>query len=188
MVRLTALALALTLGASKLNSVPLRFTPTDSVAAAVNQAARVFRGRKVEVEPFTDVREDKGLIGRNSEDDRPKDVTTREDVGGFCAARLHDLLRQAGVEVVAQGGDLVISGDVSRFMVEETDRYRGTVTLRLAVRDASGNELWSGQLSGDSDRFGRSYKYDNYMETLSDALLRLSAAFFGDAELGKAIR
>lgn len=187
MFRLAALALGLTLGASRLTSVPLRFTPTDGISTALNEATRTFRGKKVRVDPFSDVREDRARIGRNTEDSTPKDVTTREDVGGFCADRFQDFLRKAGVEVVTDGEDLVISGDVTRFMVEESDRYRGTVTIRLTVKDSGGRELYACQVAGDSDQFGRSYKYDNYMETLSDALLRLSEAFFKDPDLRKAL-
>jgi hypothetical protein len=188
MRRLVALALALTLGSTRLSSVPLRWKPTDSAAGAVNAASRTFQGKRVRVVPSTDAREEVRLIGRNVEDRAPREVTTREDVGAWCSGQLVELLRRAGVQVVTEGADLVVSGQVVGFFVEEDDRYRGAVSLKLSVSDPEGGERWSGQILGDSDRFGRSYKYENYMETLSDALLHAAEAFFGAQGLEKAIR
>jgi len=189
MLHVVPLALALTLGASKLHNVPLKWMPEDSQATVTNQAAHAFQGKKVKVAPFTDARIDKELIGRNvEEDEKPRDVTTHDDVGAWCAAQLAQLLRKAGVQVVEEGADVTLSGEVITFFVEEGDRYRGTVALKLSVAGADGAERWAGQLSGDSDRFGRSYKYDNYMETLSDGLLHAAGAFFATPAVGEAAR
>lgn len=184
MLHASTLALLLALGAPKpLDGVPLRWKPTESTAKVLNQAARAFKERKVQVAPFTDAREDRALIGRNTEEKKPMDVTTRDDVGAWCSTRVADLLQQAGVPVVAEGAELVLSGQVTRFMVDEGDHYRGVVSLKLSVRDASGKELWSGLVSGDSDHFGRSYKEENYMEGLSDSLLGAASGLFTDPDL-----
>ncbi len=184
MLHASTLALLLALGAPKpLDGVPLRWKPTESTAKVTNLAARAFKEKKVQVLTFTDGRDDRALIGRNTEDKTPKDVTTKDDVGGWCSGRLTDLLKQAGVPVVSEGADLVISGQVTRVMVDESDRYRGAVSLKLSVRDAAGKELWSGLVAGDSDHFGRSYKEENYMEGLSDSLLGAASALFTDPDL-----
>ncbi len=180
---LTAALLAAFWTQKPLQDVPLRWKPTNSAAEVLNDASRTFKEKKVQVLPFTDARDDKALIGRNTEDEKPRDVTTKDDVGAWCAARLTDLLKQAGVPVVTEGADVVLSGEVTRFMVEESNRYRGTVALRISVRDASGKELWRGTVSGDNDRFGRSYKEDNYLETLSDSLLAAAGGLFTDPDL-----
>lgn len=183
MLHLTTVTLLLALGAPKpLTGVALRWKPTDSTAKVLNEAARTFKDRKVQVLPFTDARDDKALIGRNTEDDEPRDVTTRDDVGGWCSQRLTELLRQAGVQVVTEGAEVVLSGEVTRFMVDEGDRYRGAVSLKLSAR-AGDKEIWRGLVSGDNDRFGRSYKVDNYMETLSDSFLAAASGLFTDPEL-----
>jgi hypothetical protein len=183
MLRLSTLALLLALGAPKLAGISLRWKPTESTAKIVNEAARAFRARKVRVVPFTDARDDHALIGRNTEDQTPRLVTTWDDVGPWCARQLETLLRDAGVPVVTEGAELTISGQVTRFMVEETDRYRGAVALRITVQNAAGKELWSGLVSGDSNRFGRSYKEENYMEGLSDSLLGAASGLFTDPAL-----
>ncbi len=183
MLRLTSAALLLALGASRLDDVPLRFKPTDSTADALNDASRTFKVKKIQIVPFTDGRDDKKLIGRNTEDSTPKLVTTADDVGAFCATQLTTLLRQAGVPIVTENPDLVISGEVTRFMVEEEDRYRAGVSVRLTVKDPSGKVLWTGTVSGEAKRWGRSYRADNYMETLSDSLLGAYDAFFKSPDL-----
>ncbi len=183
MLRVSSIARLLALGARPLVGVPLRWKPTVSTANVLNEAARAFRERRVQVVAFTDAREDRALIGRNTEDKVPKDVTTSDDVGAWCAGRLSDLLRQAGVPVASDGAELVVSGKVTRFMVDETDSYRGSVSLRMIVSDAAGQELWSGVVSGDSDHFGRSYKEENYMEGLSDSFLQAASGLFSDPGL-----
>jgi len=189
MLHVSTVALLLALGAPRpLDGVTLRWKPTESTAKALNEAARAFRERKVQVLPLTDARDDRALIGRNTEDRTPKDVTTRDDVGAWCASRLAELLEQAGVPVVAEGAELVVSGQVTRFMVDEGDHYLGAVTLKLSVRDAKGQELWTGVVSGDSDHFGRSYKEENYMEGLSDSFLGAASGLFTDPELRARLR
>jgi len=183
MLRLSTIALLLALGARPLVGVPLRWKPTASTANVLNEAARAFRERKVQVVTFTDGREDRALIGRNTEDKVAKDVTTSDDVGAWCAGRLSELLKQAGVPVVNEGAELVVSGKVTRFMVDETDSYRGNVALRITVSDPAGQEVWSGLVSGDSDHFGRSYKEENYMEGLSDSFLQAASGLFSDPAL-----
>ncbi len=183
MLHATVVALLLTFGSKPLEGIPLRWKPTDSTAKVLNEAARTFRDRKVQVVPFTDTRDDHALVGRNTEDEKPRNVTTRDDVGAWCSTQLAELLKQAGVTVVSEGGDLVFSGEVTRFMVDEGDRYRGTVSLKVSARDGQGKEIWRGLVSGDNDRFGRSYKADNYMETLSDSLLAAVNGLFSDPDL-----
>ncbi len=187
MLQVTTLALMVTLGASRMDNVELRFKPTDQPGDVANKALRVFKTRKVTVTPFTDARDNKALIGRNVEKpDSPKDVTTKDDVGAFCAAQLTQLLKDAGVGTADKGGELVISGQVMRYMVTEGDVYQGTVALEVKV-SAKGKQVWSGVVTGEAKRWGRSYSYDNYMESLSDALLRALEQLLDDQKLSAAL-
>lgn len=183
MVRAASMVLLFALAASRLEGVSLRWKPTEEVGGVLSAASRAFQGKKVTVKPFEDAREEKELIGKNVEDEKPKLVTTHDDVGAWCAARLAAILREAGTPVVDADADLVITGKVTSFMVEEGDHYRGRVSVRLQVADGAGKELWAGAVSGSSKRFGRSYKEENYMETLSDAYLAALDAFFNDPKL-----
>ena len=184
MLRTAIVSMLLAFGTPKpLEGVSLRWKPTDSAARVLTEASRTFKEKKVQVLPFTDGRDDKALIGRNTEDETPRNVTTKDDVGAWCAAQVSALLEQAGVPVVTEGAEVVLSGEVTRFMVEEGNRYRGVVSLRITARDGAGKELWRGVVSGDHDRWGRSYKEENYMETLSNSLLAATSGLVTDPEL-----
>ncbi len=189
MLHATVVALTLVLGSSPrpLVDVPLSWRPTDDSAGAANAASRAFKLSKVQVKPFVDRREDKALVGENREDrDRRYPVTTRDDVGAFVASGLSRVFKDAGVPVVGQG-DLVLSGEVTRFMVDEDDIYRASVSVDLTLSDASGHELWKGFVTGSAKRFGRSYQLENYMEVLSDAVVRIARQVCEDQRLVHAV-
>ena len=59
--------------------------------------------------------------------------------------------------------------------------------MHVAVVDRSGKTLWSGSASGDATRFGRSYKLENYMEVLSDAVVNAASSMLQSAEFQKAL-
>jgi hypothetical protein len=71
---------------------------------------------------------------------------------------------------VTEGGDVVVGGEILEFMVIETNTYKGEVRLKLAV-NRGGKIAWAGVASGTSSRWGRSYRAENYYETISDSLL-----------------
>jgi hypothetical protein len=140
---------------------------------------------KFRVEPFVDSRPDTKKIGENQEDKLPKSVTTSSNVAAFCREHFSEMLRQYGLSVVAEGGDVLISGEVLEFMVIETNTYKGEVRLKVTVKRAD-KEEWIGVAAGTSSRFGRSYKAENYYETLSDALLDASERAVRDEGFRKA--
>ena len=83
------IALMLTLGASNMQNVQLQWKPTDQLGDVAVKALHVFGTRQVTVKPFTDAREDKPLVGRNTEDRTPRLVTTRDDVGARAGCKLY---------------------------------------------------------------------------------------------------
>ena len=63
----------------------------------------------------------------------------------------------------------------------------GDVRLKLEVaRD--GRTTWTGVVSGASKRFGRSYKAENYYETISDSLLHAIQSLAADPGFLDALR
>jgi hypothetical protein len=121
------------------------------------------------------------------DDEGHAEVTTRDDVGSWCSQQLTSLLGKAGVELVPSGADLAISGKVRRFFVDEGDDYVGTVILQITVTDATGREVWSGQAAGAATNWGRTYKAQNYLETLSDAFLRAFDSWLTDPRFAIAL-
>ena len=157
-----------------LEGVPLQWRPTDELgdyeAIDLSDVSSV----TVEVRPFEDTRDNPELIAENREDEdegKILRVTTPDDVGEWCSERVAWIMDQFGVETAAEGGDVVLKGEVKRFFVIETNLYDSDIGLKLTVEDRSGNVLFVGLFGGSASRFGRSYKADNYYEVLSDAMI-----------------
>lgn len=168
-----------------LENVPLQWKPTsDLVSLGVRQPTEA----SIQFETFQDVRTDKHAIGENREDEnKPKPVTTNDDVGAFVSTHMRQLFDRANFKTVDSNGAIIIKGEVRQFFVRETSTYQSEVDVHLTVVDASGKTLWSGLASGDSTRFGRSYKLENYYEELSDAIVNTVSSLLKSDEFQKAL-
>ena len=189
---LSALAVASITGAAcaadKLEGIPLKWKPTSAIGKGVALDLTDLASRKIQIDTFTDARADKsGLIGENREKAVPKKVSTPDSVPDFVSVNMRQLMTKVGLNVVESGGDAVVGGEIRSFFVEETDTYMGDITLRVTVKDKSGKALWTGATSGTSKRFGRSYKAENYYETLSDALIEATQGLLQNPSFTKAL-
>jgi hypothetical protein len=157
-----------------LENLPLKWSPTSTLAdmgpldlAAPDLAARIH------VDALVDNRQNPTLIGQNTEKPaKPRSVTTSGDVGAFVTDHLKETLRSAGLTVVDAPGDLTLSGEIRQYFVSEVNTYHGEISLVLHLKNNAGQEVWSGAITGDAERFGRSYRADNYFEVLADTLLK----------------
>jgi hypothetical protein len=129
---------------------------------------------KVHFDTFVDTRQNPGLVGENRE--KPTNIrqmTTSTNVAEFVTEHLRDTMHAAGVQTAdGADADLTVSGELRQFFVTETDQYRGNLDLFVTVKNSKGKEVWSGVILGGADNFGRSYKADNYYETMSNMVLR----------------
>jgi hypothetical protein len=141
----------------------------------------------VQFETFQDVRDNKEAIGENREDDKPKPVTTNDDVGAFVGIHMRELFDRAGLKTVDSNGEVMIKGEVKQFFVRETSTYKSEVVVHLTVVGRGGQTLWSGLASGDATRFGRSYKLENYYEVLSDAVVNTVSSMLQSPEFQRAL-
>ena len=150
--------------------IPLVWKPTTSVAKAgtLDLTGREDARLRVEV---TDNRNDPGFIGRNTEKLPPRKVTTPDNVAAFVNEHLNQLISGTGLTEVDSAGSLILKAEILQFFVEETETYNGDVRLKVTLIDRSGNPVWTGITSGAATRFGRSYKAENYYETLSNSLI-----------------
>jgi len=158
-----------------LENIPLVWKPTDTL------------GSLGPLDTLVDSRNNPSLIAENQEKpDKPLPVTTSGDVAAFVTDHMKETLHVAGLNVVDGPGDMTLSGEIRQFFVTETSTYHSELSLVMHLKDAHGKEVWSGAIAGGTDRFGRSYKAENYYETLSDAVIRatqnlLSNPAFADA-------
>jgi hypothetical protein len=100
---------------------------------------------------------------------------------------MRELFGRAGLKTVDSDGAVTIKGEVRRFFVGETSTYKSEVAVHLTVVDRGGKTLWTGNASGEADRFGRSYKLENYYEVLSDAIVNTVSSMLESAEFQKAL-
>ena len=169
----------------KLEGIPLVWKPSNKKSAGVVNLAGLV-DVKVQVDPFVDTREDKAKFGENQEDKTPRLVTTSGSVADFCTLNFRNVLKQYGLTVVPSGGDVVVGGEILEFLVIETNTYKGEVRLKLVVKKRGKTE-WAGVAAGTSTRWGRSYKDENYYETISDALLEASTRAIEDEGFRKGL-
>jgi hypothetical protein len=166
-----------------LEHVPLQWKATSELTLGTMQMTLA----PVQFETFQDVRDNKEAIGENDEDDKPKPVTTNDDVGAFVGIHMRQLFEHAGLKTVDSNGDVTIKGEVKQFFVRETSTYKSELVVHLTVVGRDGQTLWSGLASGDATRFGRSYKLENYYEVLSDAVVNTVSSMLQSPELQRAL-
>ena len=169
--------------AAPLLNVPLAWKPTSDLRLGATQMTAA----AVQFEPFKDLRQMPEQIGENREDDKPKLVTTQDDVGVFVSKHMRELFTHAGINTVDTSGDVIVKGEVRQFFVRETHTYKAEVAVHLTVVGKDGATLWSGVASGDASRFGRSYLLENYYEVLSDAVVNATSSTLQSAEFQKAL-
>jgi len=126
---------------------------------------------QLSVGDFRDMREDKSLIGRNIQDPHDvKKVRTGDEVGKWVSLMTKKTIVDYGISI-SDSSDAVLTGDIVDFMVEEGEDYKANVNIKFSITGRSGNEIWTGMVSGSSTRFGRSFNIENYYESLSDAVI-----------------
>jgi len=171
-----------------LENIPLKWTPTSPFSewGPVDVSGAMLTS-KIHVDAFVDTRQNPSLVAENREKpSNVRQVTTSSDVAAFVADHFKDTLRGAGLNIVDGAADLNISGEIRKFFVTEANTYGGEISLLLHVKNSAGKELWTGLVTGDSTRWGRSYSATNYYETMSDMVLSathnlLATAGFHDA-------
>jgi len=170
----------------KLENIPLVWKPTDEVGSGGVTNLSGLADVKIQVDPFVDTRENKAKFGENQQDKVPKPVTTSGNVAEFTTQNFRNALKQYGLTVVPSGGDVVIGGDILEFMVIEDSRYKGNVRIKLNVKKRGKTE-WAGIASGSANRWGRSFKDENYYETISNSLLDAISHAMDDEGFRKAL-
>jgi hypothetical protein len=169
-------------------TVPLEFRPehSDPLSGSLN-AGDV----KVFLAPATDKRAEKDTIGKNIEGSTPVPIySSGKTPPEFVHDVLQDELKDFGVQMAdaPETADRVISLDLTRFFVEESNNYNAEVKAQVEVKDKGGRSLYRGQIAGDGKTFGRSLSKENYQQTLSDATRRAIGNLFAQKPFQDAIQ
>ena len=153
-----------------LENIPLVWKPTTGSISIGSAELAELQNARLRIDPVSDRRENAAVIGQNREK-KTRQVTTADDVPAFVAKRMELLMSAAGVNVVDGGATATLKPELRQFFVDETNTYQAEVILGVTLTDPTGKVLWSGLTNGAATRFGRSFKVDNYYETLSDSLV-----------------
>jgi hypothetical protein len=162
-----------------LDHIELKWTPTTELSAFEKLDYQHLLKIQLKIEAFADARsaQDPELIGENIEDS-PKNlpVKTKSDIGKFYADGMMDVLRKLGFEISETAPEYILSGKITQLFVKEKDTYQGTLIMKLFLKKGT-KTVWEGVVNIENNRFGRSYKLDNYLEVYSDmgiqALIKL---------------
>jgi hypothetical protein len=173
---ISVLGSAAAFGGADLLNIPLKWTPTSTfVSMGTIDLSGNIVATSIHFEALSDARQNPSSIAENRENtNKFRPVTTTSDVAAFVTDHFKESLHAAGLNIVDGAADITVSGELRQFLVTETTTYKGEVSVILHVKNSAGKELWTGVVGGDSERFGRSYKADNYYETMSDMVLRAS--------------
>lgn len=156
-----------------LQGIALQWVPSATMADMgpldVDGALRI---TPIHFDAFTDLRQNRSLVGENHDDGKVKPVTTSTDVATYLSTHMRDLARASSLYVSDAPNALHLSAEIRTFFVTETDSYRGQFSLLFHLRDTTGKELWRGTVNGGALNFGRSYKADNYVETMSNMVVQ----------------
>ena len=170
-----------------LENVPLVWMPEKHPRASAGAASEAFLKTKLNVAPMKDLRQNPKQIGENREKTPARPVTTSTDVAAFVTDQFKVLVTGAGLTVVDSVENAIINGEIQKFFVTETEDYVGNVTLHIVATDTAGKTLWDGVASGESSRVGRSYRADNYYQSLSDALTVATSHLLQDSGFQAAV-
>jgi hypothetical protein len=159
--------------ARKILNVPLVWKPTNVLAELGTVDLTGIGSVRIHVKPLLDNRENAQRIGENREDEdegKVYPINTYSNVAEFSTPRVAQILKELGLDVSSEGGDVQLTGEILQFFAVERNTYVGDVRLKLSVLGSDGSVRWTGVAAGSEKRFGRSYKAENYYEVLSDSL------------------
>ena len=172
-----------------LSDIPLKWTPTATFAEmGPVRVGGPLMNVKIHLEAFTDVRENQPFVAENREKaGKFRQVTTSDNVAAFVTEHYKDVLSKAGFTLADDSADVIVTGEIQRFFVTETNTYQGEIAIAFHLKNPKGQELWRGTIGGVADHFGRSYRADNYYETFSDSILRAVYNLVADTGFQEAV-
>lgn len=172
-----------------LKDVALKYKPTSSLSDYENLDISGLSSVSLSLSTFIDDREKKDLIGENREDEekgKVLPVTTATPVKDFLREVFSKLFKDTGIKI-DESSPKVLEVKIIKFFVEEKNLYKAEVWLDLKL-SRGGALLWEDRVMGSAKRFGRSYKLDNYLESLSDAILDCFASLFQNKKFTDALK
>jgi hypothetical protein len=168
--------------------IPLNWKPSDDITSLGTITLGKLSSLKVMVKNIVDERSIKTEIGKNIEEEGiEKYYVTNDNVSTWATDKLTSLLKQIGIAIVKENPDIIIEAKLIRFYVTESSTYKGEVSFNFTVSTKDGQNIWNGIISGKSNRWGRSFKAENYQECISNAFVQAVFNLFKEESFISAI-
>lgn len=164
--------------------VPLAYRPTDPLSIGAANGIMTKSATVV----VLDQRDRKDQVGENVEKETIVQIFSPSDPKDFVRDAVSRNLSAAGVKV-GPSGERTVQLTLTRFWVQESTTYTGSVAATVRVLPAGGGQpLWEGQVTGSNERFGRSLNVANYQECFSDCLVQLCNHLMADEGFRNAMK
>ena len=176
--------------AGRTEQVVITFRPTTALAAAELQTWRPIRTVPVNLlveDGLTD--ENRALIGqRKWPVGRPYKLQPTSDLKAVLGPGLVKHASTWGLLIEPDAPStlritLTSANVYERVRFFGMSSYYGDASLSLSLVDARGTELWTGETSKETYRFGRDESDENTSEVISDAVVQGLAELLGDPHL-----
>ncbi len=167
-------------------TVPLIFQPNDSLASGLTLPTG---NPKVYLQPVSDDRTDKTVIGHNTEDATISVVSSGPAPAQFVHDAIATELRKVSIDLVdsPDTADRVLTVSLKTFTADEASRYTGEVITQVQVADKAGKVLIEKSFSGESSTWGHSKEPENYQKILRNSVVNLTSNLLSDADTTKAL-
>jgi hypothetical protein len=144
---------------------------------------------QIKVNNFSDNRENKNEIGRNTEkESKIKLVTTKDNIAAWCTDRFKYIAGEFGVNISDTSPTIIIDGEIERFYVREQSTYKAEIVIRITAKTSVEGKIWEGIIKGNSSRWGKSYSADNYYEAISNAFIDAIYEWLKDDSFVRAVK
>lgn len=157
--------------AARDKKVTLRWIPSDDVHEKTFINVKAMAKLNVKIPAVIDNRSEKDCIGRNIEESRNKRYVTDSDIAEWATKHVRKILDHFKISSRGKGADIVLQFSLVNFFVTEESIYKGNVSFLVTAKGNDGSMIWEGAVHGDSNRWGRSYSPNNYLECICNAFV-----------------
>jgi hypothetical protein len=153
----------------------LQWKPVSSDANYTVAALGLYKDLSFEIGEFSDVRENKSLIGYTLPDKKIgaeyKPVETGTDVAAWCGKAVASSLEILDLHTSSNGSGVILDGEIHHLTAKEETAFHGEVTLRISARKGESMMIWEGMISGESNVPEYSYTTVDCSKALSEAVI-----------------
>jgi hypothetical protein len=157
--------------AARDKKVTLRWMPSDDIHEKTFVNVKALAELNVKIPAVIDKRSEKEIIGKNIEDSKDKLYVTDSDIAEWATGHVWKILKHFRISSHGKDADMLLQFNLVNFYVTEESIYKGNVSFLVTAKGNDGSVIWEDAVHGDSNRWGRSYSANNYLECICNAFV-----------------